>query len=400
MLNVMRASFGKWVVIGVSGFIGFVFVFSGVFTTDPTVHGAIAGSVNGDSIPAAEYYRVLNARMEPLRQQLKLTDEQLAQFGLREAAFDDLVQKKLLVQEAQRRGLSPSQGQVREAIFAIDAFKKDGTFDKRQYEAVLAANNLTVGAFERQLREDLIVERWKDYFSQFPKATPLEVEREFELSHTKREIQFVVITPDAMKKAVAVSDADLEKYLADPGKAALAKDRFENDQKMGLYKDKKFDDAKKEVARELIASERFDEVKKASEALAQKVASAWTPGKGGEAKLDAMLKPYDLKWTKSGMISAKEPQIPQLGDAPELMKDAFSDAGLSKPKVYSIPRGMVVAVVSASEKPDLKKFTESEKKTLRGKIAAEKASEAFREFMKGLREKARIKMNPELFKKA
>jgi hypothetical protein len=78
----MRASFGKWVVIGSSGFIGFVFVFSGVFTSDPSMQGAVAGSVNGDSIPAAEYYRVLNARLEPLRQQLKLTDEQLAQFGL------------------------------------------------------------------------------------------------------------------------------------------------------------------------------------------------------------------------------------------------------------------------------------------------------------------------------
>jgi hypothetical protein len=338
--------------------------------------------------------------LEPLRQQLKLTDEQLAQFGLREAAFDDLVQKKLLAQEAQRRGLTPSQGQIREAIFAIEAFKKDGAFDKRQYEAVLAANNLTVGAFERQLREDLVVERWKDYFAQFPKATPTEVEREFQLSHTKREIQFVVITPEAAKKTVAVSDADVQKYLADASKGALAKDRFENDQKMGMYKDKKFDDVKKEVARELIASERFDEVKKASEALAQRVASAWTPGKGGEAKIEALLKPYDLKWTKSGMITAKEPQIAQLGDAPELMKDAFSEAGISKPKVYSIPRGMLVAVVSASEKPDPKKFTDTEKKTLRGKISAEKASEAFREFMKGLRDKARIKTNPELFKKA
>jgi hypothetical protein len=400
MLNVMRASFGKWVVIGISGFIGFVFVFSGVFTRDPSVHGAVAGSVNGDSIPAAEYYRVLNARMEPLRQQLKLSDEQLAQFGIREAAFDDLVQKKLLIQEAKRRGLMPSQAQIREAIFAIDAFKKDGVFDKRQYEAVLVANNLTVATFERQLREDLVVERWRDYFAHFPRATPAALEREFQLSGTKREIQFVVITPDAMKKAVDVSESDLKKYLADPAKAQLLKERFESDQKMGIYKDQTFESAKKQVARELIASERFDEVKKASETLAQKVVTLWSPAKGTDAKVDAVLKPYGLKWTKSAMITAQDPQIPGLGDTPELMKDAFSAIGLSRPKVYSTPRGVLVAVVSAQESADPKKFTEIEKRKLRSKIASEKASEALQEVMKGLRDRASIKTNPEIFKKS
>ena len=81
------------------------FIFYGVFSPKSTrgLHeGAVAGTVNGEPISIAEFNRELNRRMEFFKNLAggQFSEEQLKAFRVREGVFQELVNRRLLVQEA------------------------------------------------------------------------------------------------------------------------------------------------------------------------------------------------------------------------------------------------------------------------------------------------------------
>src|SRR3954466_7760940 len=120
MLSWIREKFGTAVIASIILLIAFVFVFYGVFSPKSTrgMHeGAVAGTVNGDPISIQEFNRELNRRMEFFKSLGggKIGEDQMR--GLRasqaQAAFQSLVQRKLLVQEAYKQGKTASDEAVK-----------------------------------------------------------------------------------------------------------------------------------------------------------------------------------------------------------------------------------------------------------------------------------------------
>src|SRR5688572_7331192 len=102
MLSWIREKFGTVVIGGIIAFIAFVFVFYGVFSPKSTrgLHeGAVAGTVNGDSISISDFNRELTRRIEFFKMYSggKLTDEQIKTFRIKENVFQELVNRKMLV---------------------------------------------------------------------------------------------------------------------------------------------------------------------------------------------------------------------------------------------------------------------------------------------------------------
>src|SRR3954452_3188577 len=130
MLAWIREKFGTAVIGTIISLIAFVFVFYGVFSPKATrgLHeGSVAGTVNGDSISIAEFSRELNRRVDflkSLRQGQALEDQLVSQ--LRQSVFQDLANRRMMIQEAERKGLIPADEEVREKIREIPAFQKDG----------------------------------------------------------------------------------------------------------------------------------------------------------------------------------------------------------------------------------------------------------------------------------
>src|SRR5262245_61736308 len=135
MLTWIREKFGTVVIGGIISLIAFVFVFYGVFNPRATrgLHeGAVAGTVNGDSITIADFQRALRQRTEFFRSLMgggQITDEQLKAFRVKGMVFEELVRKKLLLQEAEKQGLLASDEEIKEQIQGMPVFQKDGKFD-------------------------------------------------------------------------------------------------------------------------------------------------------------------------------------------------------------------------------------------------------------------------------
>jgi parvulin-like peptidyl-prolyl isomerase len=398
-----RGKYSTLISGGIIGFIGFVFVVSGIFNPKATrgLHeGAVAGKVNGDSISLTEFNRALNQRMEFFKNMGggKISDEQLKQFRVKEGVFQELVRRKLMVQEADRQGLQASDEEVRDRIREIPSFQKDGHFDLVSYKQVLEANNYNPGTFEKMVREDISMQGWQSYFQARVKVADAEIKNQFLVSEDKRDVKYVLLTTEAGRQGVNIAPADIEKFLADAGKLNMAKGQFET-QKDTTYKGKTFDMVKNDIARGILASDKIDEIKQINTKVGDEVAAAMTAEKKSDAAVNAILKKYNVQVKQTGLISRANSYLPGIGEAPELLKDVFAakspinPADGGKAKKFVSANWVLVAVVTDVKKPDLSKL-DSQRGELLKQIASRKQRELYDAWLKKLTDKASIDPNP------
>ncbi len=399
MLEWIRHRFGKVIISVIIGGIALVFVFSGVFNPKATrgLHDAsVAGTVNGEAVGIPEFNREYNRRIEMFRNMAggKISDEQLKMFGIKKVVFRELAQRKLMVQEAERQGISASDEAIKSQIVSMPVFQKDGHFDVATYKAVLQGNNYSPWTFEKLIKEDLSTQHWNDFFSRQVHASDQEVQKEFLLNEDKRNVKYVLLTAESGRKGVQVSDSDVAAFLKDAGNLNKSKAQFEG-QKETRYKGKSFEDSKTAVAREILSAEKVADVQKVNEKLAGQVAELLGTGKAGDAKVNELLKSYGVTVKETGLVSQLGVSFPGLGEAKEVARDAFSPKSPladGKSKKYVLPAGTVVATVVGSQTADTAKL-EKERPALIRQIAQRKERELFEDWMKKLTEKARIDIN-------
>ena len=107
-------------------------------------------------ITQQQFQQAVREQQEKLRAQLggQLDPKMLDNPEARSAILDDLINQRLLLQEASKKGLFVGDDAVRRTIGAIEAFKVDGNFSAERYEATLRAQGMTPTSFEAQLRQD------------------------------------------------------------------------------------------------------------------------------------------------------------------------------------------------------------------------------------------------------
>jgi hypothetical protein len=196
------------------------------------------------------------------------------------------------------------------------------------------------------------------------------------------------------QKGVKVDPADVQKFLADPAKINVAKTQYEQ-RKGTLYKDKNFDQVKEGIAHDILASSKVEEVHKFNDALGEKVQALLKSDSASDAKINALLKPYGAEVKSTGLISQLNPFIPGIGQAQDLMTDAFAKSSPieGKAKKYNSAAWVLVATVSESQKPDLAKL-DADRQNLIKQVSARKEREFFEEWIKKVSAKAKIDPNP------
>src|SRR5262245_16692895 len=116
MLRLMRGKAASWIIGIIISFIAFVFIFYGVYNPRNAGGGrggSTAGSVNGETITIGEFNSVMNRFAEGLKSR-GFGEEQLKMLGVQNWAWEELVNQKILVQEAKALHLMPAEQAIRE----------------------------------------------------------------------------------------------------------------------------------------------------------------------------------------------------------------------------------------------------------------------------------------------
>jgi peptidyl-prolyl cis-trans isomerase D len=167
----------------------------------------IVAEINGEEIQAS----VINAELLQIKQQFAqlagLDDKMLKQMAL-----DRVVSRTLLEQEVRQHNYRVSNADVLKEITQIEAFHKEGKFDKEQYQQVLSSNRRNEGLFEEQVRNDLAQGQFQSLVSSTA-FVPKEVATQYQaLKNQQRNIDTFSLKMADFTAQVQVTEAQIQDY--------------------------------------------------------------------------------------------------------------------------------------------------------------------------------------------
>ena len=175
--------------------------------------GAVA-TVDGAKISAVEYESTFNNLVNFYRERFRdqFSDDLIQKLDLKRQSLDALIQKKLLLLEADKQNLRVSDREVVSQIRNFDAFKKDKEFDQNLYDGFLRYRRLTPLEFEESQREALLIEKVEGFIKTNVKVSETEVDTAFEQENEKVKINYVVFPHDHFKSSEKVTEEEVRSF--------------------------------------------------------------------------------------------------------------------------------------------------------------------------------------------
>jgi len=230
MLRLMRKQAGSWVIKILLGAIVIVFVFWGVGSFRSQRGGRVA-LVNGDQITLDEYREAYNNLIEQLRRRFgnNLDEDMLKQLQVKRQALNQLIDNKLLIQEAKRLKFRVSEIELADAISNFTAFQRAGMFDRNLYANVLDRLRMTPEVFEAAQKDAMLIDKLRTLITSSAKISDQEALEWYNWINASVNIDYVFFDPDHYKD-IHPSDEEIktffenhkEKYKTD----AMAKARY------------------------------------------------------------------------------------------------------------------------------------------------------------------------------
>jgi peptidyl-prolyl cis-trans isomerase D len=175
-----------------------------------------AAMVNGTAVQVRDYQETLQGVLKRYRDAMgpAFTEKMVEELRIRENVLEELISRALVLQEAERLGLSVSDGELRRAIEAVPSFQVDGQFDSRLYERFLRLNRMAAEDFERIQRDTLLYSKLVSLIRlNGGKVSEEEALEAYLFENEKVNLQFVKISPDSFRTRVSVNDVEAKDYF-------------------------------------------------------------------------------------------------------------------------------------------------------------------------------------------
>ncbi len=221
MLDAIRNHSQSWAVKLIFALIVIVFIFWGVGSYNSK--GSIGATVNEEAITQQEFREAYEQFVQFLhRQNPQLGQDDLQKMQLKQQVLNQLIDKKLLLQEAAKLHQSVSVKQLRIMIEKIPTFAgEDGKFNPEVYKNILQANQLTPAGFERDMRQGMILEKLQKAFSMPAVVDTVEARGIFDFVRSNVNMSYVEFSDSEYEKKVklpedaakAIYESQKEKFM-------------------------------------------------------------------------------------------------------------------------------------------------------------------------------------------
>ncbi len=173
-----------------------------------------AAEVNGEPVEIAEVQQLVRNQTQRLIQMMgdqfnpALIDEQ----ALQAQAIETIVNRKLLLQNAEDLGLAMPEQAVNKLITSMDQFKIDGRFSRELYSQMIQGAGFTPASFKQSLKDDLIVNQLRAGFLGTEFVTSAELKQAANTVLEKRDVRYFTLPMASVLDTVKVSDAELQSW--------------------------------------------------------------------------------------------------------------------------------------------------------------------------------------------
>lgn len=214
MLDLMRRHSRSWLIKVLLGTIIIVFVFFYGWGFMERKAGLIA-SINGTSISIKSYEDFYQNYLENFRNRTKdnLSDKILQE--MRKVAFENMVHRILLLQEAKRLNLSVTLDEIKDHVRRLPEFQRSGQFNRKLYLRILKFSRISPSEFETEQKTQILISKVQNLIMDNVKVSDQEVLDHYRWSNEKVVLSFMEIDPASFKKEISPSNKDLEEYFND-----------------------------------------------------------------------------------------------------------------------------------------------------------------------------------------
>ena len=239
MLKALRENTKTILWITIIAFVGLIFLAWGMDIQSgrgPAI-GTVA-KIGGYTITRTELEQNVRAMLQNYRQQYDKSPTDAQAEAIREQAWNDMVQRILLSQEASRRRLEASDEEI---IFTIrmdpppvvqyaPEFQTDGRFDIQKYRARLQDPTLDWSTLENLVRSSLPMEKLQYLVAWGVKVSEPEIRHIYDTNNETRTVSYVFVDPAGMEiDEGAITEEQARDYyenneerFTEPEKAKLA----------------------------------------------------------------------------------------------------------------------------------------------------------------------------------
>ena len=214
ILGLMRKHAKSWLIKFIIAVICLVFVlyFGYSFRAQ---RGLRIAKVNGEVITRAEYQNEYDRLYRMFKQIYgEYWNEKIAKaLDLKRIALENLIDQRLMSQEAKKLGIKVSVEEIQEAIMKYPAFQRNGVFDVRIYKAFLRENRMDPEEFENGVKNQILSNKLKEFLLTFMNVTDKEAYDYFKYKNEKIKVSFVLFKPEMFKDRVKVDEKMIKEFF-------------------------------------------------------------------------------------------------------------------------------------------------------------------------------------------
>ena len=214
MLRFFRKHARGWFMIAIIGIIIVVFVLYFGSSRGSRTSNAIA-IVDRRIISEAEFHNEYEKLLDKtqLRFGSKLTPEILKKMDLKRQAYNDLLNRQIIIAKAADLKIQVSDEELRNMLMSVPVLQTNGVFDERKYQQILRYNKLSAEDFEALQKAELIANKIETIVREGIKISDQEIYDLYALQNQKINVNFVQISGKDIKNKITPTQAELEDYL-------------------------------------------------------------------------------------------------------------------------------------------------------------------------------------------
>ena len=179
----------------------------------------VIATVNGRRITAGVYQQQYLQQVSQIRAQYGgISEDVIRQLGVGQRLIQQLVSHEAAVIEAERLGITVSDGELRERLIRMPMFQQNGQFVGEQvYRRILATARPPVrpADFEEDLRKSIIAEKLHAVVTGWIRVSDADVEAEYRRQNEKVKLDVAVFSADKLQSTVQPTDTEVtQRYEA------------------------------------------------------------------------------------------------------------------------------------------------------------------------------------------
>ncbi|NHC04057.1 peptidylprolyl isomerase [Acinetobacter sp. 187] len=172
----------------------------------------IAKSVNDVDISDKELEAQTKNYNDQYLQMVQGDESLLNQDVIRKAALDSLVDRALLIQQAQKLGITLSDAQIEQMIAQQPSLQVNGQFDQKSYENYLRSIGMTSQGLISNIRQDHGLKMLTTAITDNSLVSPVDIQQISNLQSEQRDLYLSSVKLDDYKKSVKVSNQEIADY--------------------------------------------------------------------------------------------------------------------------------------------------------------------------------------------